>query len=604
MVYKVAIDAVGIYDNPAEYYNQKFLKPYCCKVFECSPCGTIASFEKVDNITTVEEFYTVADDYFYLLSRVILGKYVMSDIGIDYFMNIGIRRNFGIVLLDFPYLFELDGSKLTCQAQLDDGTICNGEIDYDAGFNNLICKNCGKVFMARDLSKNPESSRGVLLRTRGAKKMKISIMRGDKVVKTFNNEVTADYLRKPDNAGANKKKNTSLKVNVKKVPVVVKKNSSEVKNIISINNGTVKKAVKVVKPEKKVVTKSVKIEIGNGVNKSKELVKDIEESVNVNIRTIKLPPNKKKHVVVRNVGVSTVKKAVPTHKIKAEVKPVITKIVNISVKPGEGKTERINSMTGNSDVVVKVLRGDEKLEEVKLPGVETSSEHTINVSVNGNKPETDKVEKAEEPDVVEEKKEEPVKEEVIETTIEKLEEVKESENKEYEGPETPVQAVAFEETSPIFDEVAVTETHESEEEVESDEEEEESDEEDDGYDVRFCYDIPDEIEPEVIYAVPVDKNNKDISLLQDSKMSDIEALATGGEFILYYGMEDNKVGVMEYSEEEDQYIVVYNDDEDQEYSEEETESEDQQNDTEVDGTMVPKNWKVSLADVVNSGSEE
>ncbi len=58
-VFKVAIDSVGITDNPAEYHNQELLKPYCCKVFECSPCGTIASFERVYRITTFDEFYQI-----------------------------------------------------------------------------------------------------------------------------------------------------------------------------------------------------------------------------------------------------------------------------------------------------------------------------------------------------------------------------------------------------------------------------------------------------------------------------------------------------------------------------------------------------------------
>ena len=35
-VFKVAIDSVGIHDNPAEFKNQHFLKPYCCKA-EQSP---------------------------------------------------------------------------------------------------------------------------------------------------------------------------------------------------------------------------------------------------------------------------------------------------------------------------------------------------------------------------------------------------------------------------------------------------------------------------------------------------------------------------------------------------------------------------------------
>ena len=152
-VFKVAIDIVGIKDNPAEYRNQYLLKPYCCRVFECSPCGTIASFEKVDRITTFDEFYSIAEDYYYLITQMIIGKYVMDDIGINYFMNIGIRKGFGVVLLDFPYLYELDGSKLHCNKILDNNIICNGEIDYDAGFNNLVCSKCGKTYVASELAK-------------------------------------------------------------------------------------------------------------------------------------------------------------------------------------------------------------------------------------------------------------------------------------------------------------------------------------------------------------------------------------------------------------------------------------------------------------------
>lgn len=196
-VFKVAIDSVGINDNPAEFRNQNFLKPYCCKVFECTPCGTIASFEKVDRITTFEEFYSIADDYYYIIVNVILGKYVMDDIGIDYFMNIGIRVGCHPVLLDFPYLFELDGRKLECCNVLDDGRICGGEIDYDGGFNKLMCKKCGRVFRARDLAKPPKEG-GILLRQKGGRRMKLEITRGGKVIKTYDTTIERDYLSRND----------------------------------------------------------------------------------------------------------------------------------------------------------------------------------------------------------------------------------------------------------------------------------------------------------------------------------------------------------------------------------------------------------------------
>ena len=186
-VFKIAIDSIGIGDNPAEYRNQAILKPYCCKVFECSPCGTIASFERVYRITTFKEFYEIADDYFYILSRKILGKYIMEDIGINYFMNVGIRIGCHPVILDFPYLYELDGKKLQCQNQLDDGTICGGEIDYDDGFNKLICKKCGRIYRAKDLRKDPDKSRIVVI---GAGEKEYTDMRnvitaGNRVIRVF-----------------------------------------------------------------------------------------------------------------------------------------------------------------------------------------------------------------------------------------------------------------------------------------------------------------------------------------------------------------------------------------------------------------------------------
>lgn len=189
-VFKVAIDSVGITDNPAEYHNQELLKPYCCKVFECSPCGTIASFERVYRITTFDEFYQIADDYFYILSRKIIGKYVMEDIGINFFMNVGIRVGCHPVILDFPYLYELDGRKLKCGNELDDGTICGGEIDYDDGFNKLICKKCGRIYRARDLAKPPEVSRIFTINTNEEenKNMTTRLYRGKRIVRLMEND--------------------------------------------------------------------------------------------------------------------------------------------------------------------------------------------------------------------------------------------------------------------------------------------------------------------------------------------------------------------------------------------------------------------------------
>lgn len=199
VVYKVAIDAVGIKDNPAEFSNQFLLKPYCTKVFEVSPCGTVGSFERVERITSFEEFCTIADDVFYLITRVLIGKYVLDDIGIDFFMNYGIS-NRGPVILDFPYVYELDGGKLLCNKTLSNGKRCRGEIDYDDGFNCLVCEKCGAVYKARDLGKSEDRDEArILVQRKGAIDMEISAMRGNEVVRKKTIDDGVKYLTKTKN---------------------------------------------------------------------------------------------------------------------------------------------------------------------------------------------------------------------------------------------------------------------------------------------------------------------------------------------------------------------------------------------------------------------
>ena len=92
ILFKVASDAVGIKDNPAEFYNQQLLKPFVTKVFEVSPGGVIAITERVNPITSREEFISVADDVFELITEWLVGEYVLADFGSQFFMNFGIRK--------------------------------------------------------------------------------------------------------------------------------------------------------------------------------------------------------------------------------------------------------------------------------------------------------------------------------------------------------------------------------------------------------------------------------------------------------------------------------------------------------------------------------
>lgn len=197
---KVAFDRVGLKDNPMEFQNQFLLKPFVTRIFEISPCGTVALAERVEPITTREEYLSVINDVFDMLVTKIIGKYVIDDIGTRFFQNVGIRSGFGVVLLDFPYVYELDGGKMRCNT-LDPmtGQYCLGEIDYDDGFNTLICTRCGKQYQARQLAKQVEKKSIIIDRKGETKAMKIRLVRGEETVREFNTENESNVLPRKKN---------------------------------------------------------------------------------------------------------------------------------------------------------------------------------------------------------------------------------------------------------------------------------------------------------------------------------------------------------------------------------------------------------------------
>ena len=189
IVLKVAIDKVGLSDNGNEYRNQHFLKPFVTKCFEVSPCGTVGLFERVVPITSREEFEHIAEDVFDLINNLI-GKFVLEDIGEKFYMNYGLREGFGPVLLDYPYMFELDGRKLICNIPepLDPKGYCGGEIDYDIGYNNLICTKCGKRYLATELKTESKTERPKIIVKGEDIIMKCVLKRGDEVVAELNSQ--------------------------------------------------------------------------------------------------------------------------------------------------------------------------------------------------------------------------------------------------------------------------------------------------------------------------------------------------------------------------------------------------------------------------------
>ena len=68
---------------------------------------------------------------------------------------------------------------------------CNGELDYDDGFNNLICTKCGKHYQARELKKAEKND---LIIVGGKKTMDIKIMVGNRVIKDTSKKKVAKVI--------------------------------------------------------------------------------------------------------------------------------------------------------------------------------------------------------------------------------------------------------------------------------------------------------------------------------------------------------------------------------------------------------------------------
>ena len=197
VVAKVPIDAVGMDDNIREFQNQKKIWPYCAKMIQLSPLGGVVGFaERVDPILNRSQF-NAYKEMIYLVTIQILGKYVLEDIGTNYFKNWAVRNGFGPVLCDYPYIFELDGQKLICNAITPMG-YCGGEIDYDDGFNKLYCKRCGVSYDAQSLSLAIDDKQIMLeLKSKGGQKpMAAKLVKGDKVL---SGSLSSDSIVKPSN---------------------------------------------------------------------------------------------------------------------------------------------------------------------------------------------------------------------------------------------------------------------------------------------------------------------------------------------------------------------------------------------------------------------
>lgn len=127
-----------------EMFIQDKLKPHVSKTFDMTPDGIFSLHERVIEIGSKEDLLPFAEQHFMIMMDFYERGFIIEDVGTKTFRNLGVRPEHGLVLLDYPTVYQIRPGDLKCS--------CGGRIFYDAGFNRLQCHTCGKVFTAASLS--------------------------------------------------------------------------------------------------------------------------------------------------------------------------------------------------------------------------------------------------------------------------------------------------------------------------------------------------------------------------------------------------------------------------------------------------------------------
>lgn len=148
-------------------------------------------------------------------------------------------------------VYEIDGEMLICKNQdLVTGRICGGLIDYDEGYNSLVCTTCGAVYQASEIAKILKDKEIIVKanKERGNVKMRVGIRRGNSKVITMdttNREmgiirpstasiVPTANVEKPVEPAATKTVTVSVKQAVNNAENAKKANSPAVKGKVTI----------------------------------------------------------------------------------------------------------------------------------------------------------------------------------------------------------------------------------------------------------------------------------------------------------------------------------------------------------------------------------
>lgn len=155
IVLKIASDMIGRTDNTSEFTIQNVLLPFCPKIFDVDSTGTIQLSERVETMSEKDYKEVWFEEIFDLINDFYEMGYIFDDIGLYSFKNLGVRLEFGPVILDFPYMYKIDWRKLKCE-KIDPITHerCNGTIgyNYESMMSELICYKCGVRYSAKYLA--------------------------------------------------------------------------------------------------------------------------------------------------------------------------------------------------------------------------------------------------------------------------------------------------------------------------------------------------------------------------------------------------------------------------------------------------------------------
>lgn len=141
-VFKIALDRWGIQDNLNEFTMSQELQPYVTKTYETN--GIMVACEYV-TVISYEEFVEREADMHKILG-ILADSYLLGDVGTikKNFRNWGYRDNGDLVILDFAYIYRVQGDEMVCPK-------CSEVLQYDDKFYNLSCPLCGRKYTFIDI---------------------------------------------------------------------------------------------------------------------------------------------------------------------------------------------------------------------------------------------------------------------------------------------------------------------------------------------------------------------------------------------------------------------------------------------------------------------